>query len=478
MEFGLGQGLAQDLGYNDRINDLRYRADIAARTQAINEAKQKMFADDINYSNASNSFDNKKIRDYAQGQIKKIGAFVRENPDLPTNFDKRLQLNEMKRALKDNPLIHTGMASDAAFKQLNDDLAEVAKNPQQHNTKAYQDLLRQKQNYLQFGHQYGKEAADTQGHQAFVYNKPRDFIDFNKAFQEAGNHFQDLERKSMKGGRNAFEMVPKDESLTAVAQQMYAQNREQVDASAHQANMSPIDFVKQGIAAYIKKDFNFGDYSLSDTILLQKRKEAEKALGAGNPDSAFQDNLVNQKEGVVAPEALEQTYGTTPKHQIYDNSGHPIDNTGNRVHFTGYHKWVETKKGRQKLAEIYTYLPLSVAQEKGIVEDPFGWSGTGKTDLEVSPTWNKQAQIETTENSKGDPEQRVKVKAFMPIALNSYYAGRFNQEAHIAKSKLMAERPDESGGSVPTASASAWKQAGWSDAQIQEGVNSGKIAVR
>jgi len=61
----------------------------------------------------------------------------------------------------------------------------------------------------------------------------------------------------------------------------------------------------------------------------------------------------------------------------------------------------------------------------------------------VVPEWNKQAEFITNENGKGEPVQMVKVKAFMPVELNSAYAGAFDNEVHIAKSKLMGSQPQE-----------------------------------
>ncbi|MCV6901045.1 hypothetical protein OE165_28835, partial [Escherichia coli] len=68
-----------------------------------------------------------------------------------------MQMNLLKRELKDNPDLQRGMASDAAFKQLNADLAEVAKNPEQHDIGAYDALMNQRDNYLKFGHQDGED---------------------------------------------------------------------------------------------------------------------------------------------------------------------------------------------------------------------------------------------------------------------------------------------------------------------------------
>ena len=112
-----------------------------------------MFAQDMEFNNAMNQFDNPRIKDYAKKTISEIGKFVSENPDWSTNVNKRMWINMKKKELKDNPDLMRGIASDNAFKQMNADLAEVAKNPQQYDQGAYDMLLEQRNNYLKFGNQ-------------------------------------------------------------------------------------------------------------------------------------------------------------------------------------------------------------------------------------------------------------------------------------------------------------------------------------
>ena len=59
---------------------------------------------------------------------------------------------------------------------------------------------------------------------------------------------------------------------------------------------------------------------------------------------------------------------------------------------------------------------------------------------------NKQAELVTMPDSKGENVKVVKVKSLMPVELNSANAGAFNQQAHIAKSKVMTQTPQENGG--------------------------------
>jgi len=140
-EIGDVLGMTVRNNTDQRIADLYKMDEMSRRTDAINEARVKMLANDLDFQNAANSYDNGRIKEYSMGIVKKLGQYARENPDMKYNPDKLVQFNLMRRELKDNPELNRGVASDSAFAQLNKDLQEVAKNPQQHDSEAYQAIL-------------------------------------------------------------------------------------------------------------------------------------------------------------------------------------------------------------------------------------------------------------------------------------------------------------------------------------------------
>mgnify|MGYP000443958442 FL=1 len=96
-EIGLLTGLAQNMGYDQKINDLRWNEQQNQRALAESEGKAKMFADDLDFQNAVNEHDAPLIKEFAKNKINEIGKYVRENPDWIYNIDKRNQLNLMKK---------------------------------------------------------------------------------------------------------------------------------------------------------------------------------------------------------------------------------------------------------------------------------------------------------------------------------------------------------------------------------------------
>lgn len=438
MEIGLARGLAQDLQYDQRIADLRYQKQEMDRAKAINDAKAKMFSDDMDFQNATNSFDNPRIKEYAKNQIAAIGKFVTENPDWASNVQKRSQLNLMKRELKDNPELQRGMASDEAFKKLNADLAEVAKNPEAHDEEEYNNLLAQRDNYIKYGNQDGEEAAKQVGTKAFVYTKPRDLRDLNKDWAALGNDFRDVKRNPMAGkGRNAFQEYANPDSLKIVANQYYSQNKKQIDREAAKAGLDPIVYTMKGIDGHIKKNTDYGDYNLSDAMTMKRLSDKpEEAKGP----TTWDVEIKGKDKGMESGDTMMKVLGPPAGIKIKDYNGNPVDMTGINFKYTGNHERVKVKvmgndgkykDAYQKLFEVYTEVPIKVSNELGFTEDP--WFGG----VEVSDKFKgKNIDIVTRQNSKGEAVKYARIKTKVPVDVdNEGFRQRYDAENLASKNR-------------------------------------------
>jgi hypothetical protein len=436
MEIGLARGLAQDLQYDQRIADLRYQQQEMDRATAINDAKAKMFSDDMDFQNATNSFDNPRIKEFAKNQIAALGKYVTENPDWASNVQKRSQVNLMKRELKDNPMLHQGLASDAALKQYNADLAEVAKNPEFHNKKAYEDIAIQAKNYTLYGNQDGEEAAKKFGTKAFVYTKPREFRNVTKDWAALGNDFKDLKRNPMAGkGRNAFQEYANPDSLRAMATQYYSENPEQMTQDAAKAGMEPIAYIMKGLDGYIPKKTDYGDYNLSDAMTMKRLSDKpEEAKGP----TTWDVEIKGKDKGMESGDTMMKVLGPPAGIKIKDYNGNPVDMTGINFKYTGNHERVKVKvmgndgkykDAYQKLFEVYTEVPIKVSNELGFTEDP--WLGG----VEVSDKFKgKNIDIVTRQNSKGEAVKYARIKTKVPVDVdNEGFRQRYDAENMASK---------------------------------------------
>lgn len=372
-EFGTIRGLAVRTT-DAAINDL-YRMDEAnRRSQAIAEGKAKLFADDLEFNTAANSFDNPRIKDYAKSQIAKIGQFVSENPDWATNVNKRMQLNLMKRELKDNPELLRGVASDNAFKQLNADLSEVAKNPQQHDTDAYNSLLEQRNNYLRFGNQDGELAAQKEGPKAFTYQKPRDFINLPETMLKAGNMINPslvIKGKNM----GEFTRTADPNHVAAVKASLWKENARQIQIEAQKLGLDTPEKVDKwltdGIMAGVKTMYDPGDPDAwfdmqykKEMLDLARRKQAGKEAPTNQLEPW--DDLNNPKKpaGIVPIEPIQKVITDKPKIIVTDNTGSAqIDLTGNKWEPDG--RYITDGNGTRRVMGKVK-VPIDVAVQTGI----------------------------------------------------------------------------------------------------------------
>lgn len=240
MSFGLLKGLSIPLDFDSQIKDLHYneQMDREANIRAANKAK--MFADDFQYNNAMNSFDNSRVKAFSQFQIKKIGKFVNENPDWESNYGKRAEYNSMLRELKDNPELNRGLQSDEAHKSFLKDLAEKKKAGTLDEFE-YKRLSDEWTNYEKYGNQYGKDEADTKGFKEFSYMQPADKVDFGKVASERAKNLSHT-TKDIGGGRTVQFTLP--EYVDQSAEGIYSLNKVQADREGKLLGLSGKDYIK------------------------------------------------------------------------------------------------------------------------------------------------------------------------------------------------------------------------------------------
>ena len=438
MEYGLASGLAQRIDYSGMINDERYHQQQMKQVQAENQARLKAFEDDNQYMNAANSFDYALIEGEAKKTLDEIGKIVQSNPNWESDLAARKLINEKRRYLKSNQHVIRGMASDTAYKEYIKDMQEVAKNPQMHNTKAYQEVGYKWNNYLKYGHQDGEEGLKRDGGpRNFVYTKPRDYVDLNKVFSDAGNSFKDLKQETIKGGgRGAYQEYANPETLNVISNQIYEQNKTQLDEDAFKYKMSPLEYVKKGVDANIKKQRHLGDFGLQDALTLRALDAKDKldqirakgGVGGGNAPTTWETEIKKKEAGVENGEVFDQIFGKEQTYNVTGRDGKPVEVSGYETKHTGHHRYMEVvgangKKQMQKFVEVYTDLPESVSKEKGFTRDPWGAG-----DNEIDDKYKGQVSKYIKEGKDGKQIELTRVKTWVPIDVNNQsFRGRYNQ---------------------------------------------------
>jgi hypothetical protein len=444
---GLINGLAIDLQNDQKINDLRYNENANLRSKAMAEARAAALANDFEYNNSVNSFDSKIIKANAQNQIKKIGAYIRENPDWTTNVDKRMQVNQMKRELRDNGDYHRGLASDNGYKSYLQDLQELANNPLQHDAEAYNGIRNEWQNYLKYGNQGGEEAFKTQGKQAFIYRKPDEFTALDKKGQEIGNGFKGaaMDLEYIKNGRDgAYRTIPKKELLDVAANQFYKEHKRQFDVQYTSKGLDPIKAAKDFIFSGIDSKFDIGERNtLSDEkakILFKHNLENASASGA----SPYRIAVTNPATSSPGSEFLAKTFGSDLPAFFKGPDGKPIKTTGEVFHHEGniYDKGYGTKgyqKTGVKQMDGFFIKPLEWGKTNDYTYDPWGIG-----EHKVKPEMADVVEIvDSPVNDKGESHKVLKVKAIAEVNANSPdFEGRFNKDILTSKQRNAVDVDD------------------------------------
>lgn len=169
---GLKKGLAQSFGYDQMTADIARRQDQMRQAKVYAENQAKMLADDFDYNNAMNAWDNTQVKQFAQNKINELGKFIRENPDYKYNVQKRIIYNNIKKELKDNKALNEGLQVDSNIKQMQAYMNDP-KNAPIVQSEDFKPILAQYENYIKTGSVDG----NTANRKLFSFAPPEERVD-------------------------------------------------------------------------------------------------------------------------------------------------------------------------------------------------------------------------------------------------------------------------------------------------------------
>lgn len=435
-EIGQISGLAQDFGYDQQVNDLRYQQQMMQQQNALNESKRKLFESDMDFQKGGNSWDQPLVKVENQKIVQSIGDYISQNPDWETNFQKRGYVKQLKNSLKDNPTVLRALST-------NDNRQALLKYAQEAKQKgilidedAVNHELERYSNYEKFGNPDGQEALQKEGMKAYLFNRPVDFIELDKAGAERGNKFKGaaLDIKYLNNGRDgAYTTVPKKELLDADAFQFYNDHKRQFDVNYTNKGLNPLDAAKQFILSGIETKFDIGDKNTlrDDLYKIQYAHNLKKAGElASQGGSAYKVAILNPGRTEPSGKDLAETFGSDVPHYYTDALGKLVRNTGDvfryegDIHDKGFRQDGKYQKTGIKEAPGYIYKPLEFGKESGFTFDPWG-----RGENEVKPEFKDRVSIvDSPVDDKGESVKLLKVKAIAEIdANNPYYEAKFNK---------------------------------------------------
>lgn len=503
-EFGQIKGLAVKQPYDQLTNDLFRYDEMRRRTQAMNEAKMKMFQDDLEFQNAMNPYDSPRVKEFAENQIRRIGEFVKNNPDYLTDAGKMGQLKVMKNELKNNPILLRGMAVDNAYKEYLKDRQEAIKNPNQWDIEALDAEGQKFKNYFKTGNPSGLVGLEQEGEQPVIYTRPKEFVNLPETLLKAGNN---INPSLVVKGKNLGEYTrtANPEHVQAIKNSIWKENGRQIEVEARKLGLKTPEQVDKwltdGIMAGVKTTYDPGDLNalwergMREREFNQRQGKLDAKQNVSKGIEPWDDlNNPNKPTGFAPQDVALKVFGDTPNIKLTGNTGQEIDLTGNKVNYDN--RYVTDSKGVRRLIAT-TDIPESMAIDLGI------YSPSRTSIDEKNLTEEGKALLKATGAIEGvsngiaaeylgkavergvdkDGKKIIRATVSVPIDKNN---GTMRQlwNTHSQPAKLATNlEASEVGGSqaqqnIPTGTLNDFKAAGWNDAQIQKALSLGKIKVK
>jgi hypothetical protein len=446
-EYGQLLGLAQDLQADQRLNDSRYHNLQIERAKAQSAASAQLFADQFSAEATGSVYDDPIIKDYAKKRMMDAAKIIRERPNWKYDPNTLAELKSIKNDIKGNENVIRAVAYSDAKKALKEDLAAMQKNPNMYDQEAYQEILKQFDNYDKYGNQFGIEGAEKEGAKAFVYQRPRDFVaNLSQTLQGLGKGIKNYE--VVKNQDGDWWTVPNPESLGATKKSAWQEHARQIEVEARKLGMTDPNMIEKWVEDQISggfdKNYHVADPNAKFQRQLQWSQLAEqkrhnmsmegaaraKASGSSNQPtfSSFDENFKNPNKlaGYVDPEAVRKVWGDNPKIVLQGQSGKKVDLTGHDFH---YDNRFITSNGIKFLTG-YVKLPKDVAEKYEIYKQ-----GAFTVDG-IASDFVGQATEEKGVDKDGKEYDYIKVKYSLPIDANDNRA-RIKYDASIQPDKLV-----------------------------------------
>lgn len=442
-EIGQISGLAQDFGYDQQVNDLRYQQQMLSQQQAQNEAKRKLFESDMDFQKGGNAFDQPLVKAENQKIVQSIGDYISQNPDWETNFQKRGYVKQLKNSLKDNPTVLRALSTNDNRQALLKYAQEAKQKGIAFDEDALNHELEKYSNYEKFGNPDGPEALQQEGMKAYLFNRPQDFVDMNPVYKEAGASIKNPE--IIETGNGGYYTKPKNEDVEARTNSILQNHGSQLMKQfAKDGITDPKEIrklVKQNVLASFDSDFKLGDDLRAWELGMRqkehnlKMQEAKSAVGSGGytPWHYFVDEKHNPA-GTISKEVFDKTWGGVSPEFVKGNDGFKADLTGLDFKTTGR----TINQGGRTFINGYVDMTLDDAEQRGIYKQGLtSWD-------EVKPNFTGIAKVTEVPDKEGKSQKIVRVNYNMPINKDDKGAmQRYNIATDVDKHVPLTNSPQD-----------------------------------
>lgn len=435
MEWGLTKGLAVDLGYDKRIEDAKYFEQQQKQKEAMDIAKAKMFADDIDFVNGSNAYDAAKIKDYTKSKIGELASLAKSNPSWASDPNTLLRMKEIKNDIKGNEHVLRSIAYKDAKEQHAKILEEAASNKGAYDEEDLKSINRQFEDYAK------RDVAEQQG--AFVYSPPTKMWDLNEVYRKMGDSYEPDEKVDVRNGRlGAYVMKPSERGLEEKARMVYERNPEQFRKYVR-AGLDPVQAIKSEFRGFVKpKSFEGYENVVGNAMAIeshrQRLKQAYEKLNKDPNYDVYKETVVDAKDiPITDSNTFAETFGSTPTVTYKGVDGKDIQEDGNEFHYT---RLQDANKLGLKIASGFITKPIDFGIDGGIVREKHFWE-SGDEPYVVKPELRDAYSIHyPNPNNKGEGEPILQIKARAVINANDPAAARkYNNKIKSTNDQKNAE---------------------------------------
>lgn len=492
MEIGGLRGLTFDTGQDKLIQDLQYQDQMMQRKRAMDAANMDRLIGDIEFLKGSNQYDAEKLKQEGLGLIQDIGKMTAERgAGWQTDPMFRGMLQYKKSQLPNSPAAIRSTAYQNALSSYQK-WAEIAKkNPSRYNL---DQLEAEKLKFANYGKDANGNPVPEEQMMPIQFNAPEEIPDFEQIHRQNGSSMEMDAFDPLKNGReNAYHAHTSETALTKKAQELYQQFTSGYNYAYKGSSPEKIvETIKNSLRPHTPHEYKTGERNpVNDALAIErgkaKIKEAFSSDGVVN-GSLYDKAFFNTDGSDFGGEILESVFTARPPARYLDPNGNyvPIDDGDFNYNGDFVDVGFSLGKGRNGIKRMSGYYlkPLDWAKEKGFIHDPTGPSGdVSETDYEVKKNLRDRGEITIIETKSGKSVPMFKLNAVAEVdGRNPIYKNRVDKGMTAKMRQYAGLNPSQSESQSTqqkySGTAQQFRDSGWTDAQIQEGIDKGLIEVK
>ena len=214
---GMARGLSYVIPWAQEENMMLREQALDRQAHKDIEAKAKLLGQDIKLPKVDDSYVGQKLKEYSQGQLKKLGQFVTENPDFQSDPGKWIQYKSLADSVANNDYAVRLAKVKDEYGYLTKYMKDNSNDLNDPNS-GLRDELQRYSNWKKTGNFESGQSGAEKNQQDYMFTKPKQW-DYDKDMRDMGSKAKGTKNEWISNDKTLYGTItsPDKDEIQALA---------------------------------------------------------------------------------------------------------------------------------------------------------------------------------------------------------------------------------------------------------------------